>query len=116
MDNNYKELILKVKVDSYKAISNYIHNELKITKQDVEDAMKKMLISTIVSQISDGKLQSVLGMYLERAVNDSVARLSKSGVWDINKNIDIAIEKAIGDKILQIVKEKLKNMNIKDMV
>jgi molecular chaperone DnaK (HSP70) len=115
-EDGYKEIRLKVRVDSYKAISNCIHNELKLTKQDVEDMIAKLLSKVIENQLTTGQLKYTLEKCVAETVRDSVARLGNSSRWNLNDQIDNAIDKAIGEKIREVVNEKLKNVNVKELL
>ena len=112
-ENKLNEVTLKIEVDSYKALQNYIHNELNLTKPDIEMMISKMIAPVIDKKLSVG---TDITNSIDRVVSASIGRMSSghSFNWDIA--IDKAIKKAIGDTITNEVTERMKNINLADLL
>ena len=104
-----KEITLKVNLDSYKALQNYLHNELAISKEDIEKMLEKLIGRIINNKIEDGEF---LHKSVDKIVADSIYRLENSNTWQLEKRIDQYIEKAIGEKIMKRVREQLNGVNL----
>lgn len=104
-----KEVSLKIKVDSYKDLQNYIHNELKLTKKDIEEMLEKLIVRVVENKLSDSVF---LSNYVEKVVRESIGKLSKTQTWNIEINVNNAIEKVVGEQIMKSVREQVKNINI----
>lgn len=110
MENNeLQDITLKVKVDTYKALTNYIHNELKITKEDIEKMINDATIRIINQKVED---PDFLYNYVQRTVNDHIRTLTNMKTWDIKSDVNRAIEKCVGELIMNTVREQLKGVNI----
>jgi chaperonin GroEL (HSP60 family) len=97
-----KEIKLRVKVDTYKELQNYLKNELKITKPEVEKLITKLCENVITQQLHEGILENSI----DNAVRESISRLGKGG-WRIEERVDKTVEEAVGKIIMNRVREQL---------
>ena len=110
MEEN-KELKLIVKTNTYKEIANYLHNELKITRLEIE----KIIENYIERRFLDSEWMEYINNDIYKVVEKSIARLSTQKIWDIDHSIDNAIEKCLGQYIMKRIKEhldKIKFLNL----
>jgi len=99
----------KVSLDTYKALQNHIHNGLKISKEDMENMVEKMIDRIVIKKMND---DNFLRTCVDKSVNQSIARLQTNGHWNLEKRIDECIEKAIGEKILQRVRAQMTGIQV----
>lgn len=104
-----REIKLNVKVDTYKALQNYLKNELKMNKSDMEQLVSKLVEATVEKQLSENGL---LETRIDKAVNQSMARLKSTKNWQLEKAVDEIIEKKVGERILEVVKERMQDLKI----
>jgi hypothetical protein len=102
MEEN-KELKLIVKTNTYKEIANYLHNELKITRLEIE----KIIENYIERRFLDSEWMEYINNDIYKVVEKSIARLSSQRIWDIDNSIDAAIEKCLGQYIMKKINDKL---------
>ena len=97
-----KEVKLIIKTNTYKEIANYLYNELKITRPEIE----KIIENYIEKRFSD-KWAEYINDNTYKIVEKSIARLSSQRIWDIDNSIDAAIEKCLGQYIMKKINDKL---------
>jgi hypothetical protein len=107
--NELQEIKLMVKVDTYKALTNHIHNELKISKEDIAKMIDDSMIRIMEKRLIDSRV-------FERSVDDvvkrSIAKLVSSSTWNLESSINTAIQRAIGEQIMNTVRDQLKGISI----
>ena len=104
-----RELILKVKIDSYKDLQNYLNNELKITKKDIEDMLDRLIERILENKISE---PDFLFKHVDLAVQNAIRKLTDYKSWNLEKDVNRAIEKAISEKVMDIVRDQLKDTKL----
>ena len=105
--NGTKEIRLKVTADTYKAVTNLLHNEMGLSKEDLMGMIDKVIERIVDKKLDADKLDSII---LE-AVKGSISRLTTNG-WGLNKCVDNAIEKAVGAKVIARVNERLNSITV----
>ena len=122
MSEEYQEVKLVIKADSYKAVQQYLHNTLKLTKPDVEAIIAKNVESCLDSLIRNQS--TTFSHMVERNIYDIVKRgiadLSKDSSWNldarireyINKEINHIINQAIADKCNPLIEYFTSFINI----
>jgi hypothetical protein len=108
-----KEIVVKVKTDSYKDLQNFLNNEMKITKPDVEALIEKYVEAIVKKHLLEdgtGKFNSAI----DRAIMSVIAGFSSSRPYTryIEEKVNKVVEEAIGKKIREIVAEQLSGINI----
>jgi len=104
-----KEITLKVNMDTYKALQNYLHNELKITKVDIEEMLEKLIMRVLNEKLEN---EEFLSKSVDKTIKDSISRLANTNTWVLEKRIDSVVEKVVGEKIMERVREQLKGLTL----
>lgn len=111
--SDYQDVVLRVKIDSYKDLQNIIHNELKLTKPDVEKLIEKITYAFLNEKLSNVDwVEKYIDRNIEKVVKDVISKQSSSTSWNLDIKINSAIEKCIGQYIMDKVKEQLKNVTL----
>ena len=95
-------------MDNYKDVKNYLHNELNITKQYIEDLIKYEVQSQVADLVND---KSYIGTLIENAVQRELRRKDRdswSWVYDTASMIKNTVVKTIVDEVHNKVEIKLK--------
>ena len=101
----FEELVLKVKVNTYREVSNYLRNELKLTpamveaiieKQVAKEVEKKLAAKTfdeILNRVIEANLMTLLGLQgrydketLRRQIQEQLMNSVRNYAADICKN------------------------------
>ena len=95
-------------MDNYKEVKNYLHNELNITKQYIEDLIKYEIQSQVSDLVND---KNYIETLIENAVQRELKR-KKSESWhwiyDTTAMIENTIIKTIVDEVHNKIEIKLK--------
>jgi hypothetical protein len=111
--SEYQNVTLRVKLDSYKDLQNFLHNELKLTKPDVEKLIEKFTSAIINEKLTNAEwIEKHIDRNVQKVVEDRISRLSSLSSWKINDKIDEAIQKCIGQYIINRVKEQMSNIKL----
>jgi len=109
IENDSKVISLRVKVDSYKDLQNYLANELKLTKKDIEDMLEKLIKSVIDNKLDQPEF---LRKCVERVITEKIANLLVTRKWNLHDDVNAAVTKVIGEKVIKEVKLQLTGINI----
>ena len=101
------------KIESYKDIKNYIHNDLGFTKDEVKSIIEKTLAELVRKEIikilnDETRLRILINDCISREIsNQSKERrcYMHSMMDDIYKKIDEEIHKQVTDRLLITLKE-----------
>lgn len=104
--NTEKEAVIKVKFNDYKMVSNFIKNELGITKESITEMLKSMVGKVDIEQLIIQKIERFVGK------NSYHWRFDESVKEKVEKAIDLevknVIEKTLRSEIETIVKEQVR--------
>ena len=108
-----KEITLKIKLDSYKDLQNYLNNEMKITKPDVEAMVERFVEASITKHLNDngtGNLNSAI----DKSIKSVIAGYNSSRPYTkyIEERVNKVVEEAIGKRIRDIVSEQIAGLEI----
>ena len=101
----FEELVLKVKVNTYREVSNYLRNELKLTPATVEAIIQKQVAQAVekklagrpfeemLNRVIEANLMTLLGLQghydkenLRRKIQDQLVASVKSYAADVCRN------------------------------
>lgn len=114
--NTEKEAVIKVKFNDYKMVSNFIKNDLGITKEMIIDMIKEMVGKVDVESLITHKIERFVGK------SGCAWRFDDYVKEKVEKAIDLevknVIEKTLRSEIEMIVREqvrqKMKGLNIQN--
>ena len=86
--NTEKEAVIKVKFDDYKMVSNFLKNDLGITKEMITSMLKEMINKVDIERLIIQKIERFVG--------------KNSGQWRF------VIEKTLRSEIEMIVREQVR--------
>ena len=101
-----KQIILKVNPEKYKEIKNYIHNDLKITKTEINEIVEKMVLKLLESQMNtalDGKIDGIIKKYVKYYLSDQYNGYSREALEKrISDAMNKVFEKYLQEKVLEL--------------
>lgn len=108
-----KDITLKVKLDTYKALQNYLNNELKMNKKDFEDLVEQKVESVLKKHLEEdghGRLNGAI----DRTITGLLSGYSSSRPYSsyLLERVNKAIEEQIGKVIRETVSLQLKELNL----
>lgn len=91
-------------MENYKEIKNYIHNELGITKESIQQIVINTVKEEVIKVFNDeSKLERIVHNYIRNIVNGDY----KSPSWHRVSDINSLIYNGVIDEICKTVKEKV---------
>lgn len=93
--NAEKEAVIKVKFNDYKMVSNFIKNELGITKEMITEIVKEM--------VSKVNIEWMITQKIERFVGKS------SCAWRFDDYVKEKVEKAIDLEVKNVIEKTLRS-------
>lgn len=92
-------------MSNYADVKNYLHNDLGISKEYVEEVILKVVKDEIEKLFSDeGRLQVIL----ERIIRNSIKRDEHKTLYHLLLNFDSLLDEKITRTVFDAVKSKLK--------
>ena len=92
-------------MSNYSDVKNYIHNDLGITKEYIDDIIKKTIIDEVITLFKDEeRLQAIL----ERIVFKTIKEDRHKTLYHLLINFDSLLDEKITKAIFNEVKSKLK--------
>lgn len=116
---NDRAITLYVKPHSYNAVKNYIHNELKITKPDVENMVGQVTANVIAARLQeDDFLRSRVDKTIRNILMEAIA--GRQTGWNLQNIVYQTIQQIFGkyiqDKVSEMILNKDINVNLTDLV
>ena len=107
-----KEIVLKLKLNTHKQLSKIIRNELKMSKENLEDLVKQQVLDCIEKMImqDDGYLDL---MFRQRLAQIISSKFNKGGR---SYNFDTLVDKMIADKYDSVIDEKVNTVVTKEVL
>ena len=106
-------IILKVNRNSFKELKNMMHNELKITKEDLERMVSKSCKSIIEKKLNDDR--NYIIHPIKQAVEGFIIQQVKKYTGE-NWYTDKAFEKIIKETFGKIIEEEIKKIVTKELL
>jgi hypothetical protein len=91
-------------MENYKEIKNYIHNDLKITKEDILEVVRQETQKQIEAFMKD---ETNFTTFIRKAYEDSIKIAICGDSWSFGSSFKDKITSIIKDKIGQMVVDKL---------
>lgn len=107
-----KEVVLKVKFDDYKMISNYIKNDLGINKTVVNEMLKNQIHNININDLIIKKIESLVCRSQHNWNFDNYVKqcVEKIADQEIKNLIDEVTRKTIEEAVRASVEKKLGNL------
>lgn len=104
--NTEKEAVIKVKFNDYKMVSNFIKNELGVTKETISEMLRNMVGKVDIEQLVIQKIERFVGKSnyqwkFDESVKEKVERA-------IDLEVKNVIEKTLRSEIETIVREQVR--------
>lgn len=93
--NTEKEAVIKVKFNDYKMVSNFIKNELGITKEMITEMVKGMVSKVDIDWLITQKIERFVG--------------TSSCTWRFEDYIKEKVEKAIDLEVKNVIEKTLRS-------
>lgn len=91
-------------MDNYKEIKNYIHNELKITKEEIRDMVIQTVREEVKSVLND---DSFIHTLVQNEIKTVMSNPHKSPNWKYLMTLDERIYKTVVSEVSKLVKNSL---------
>jgi hypothetical protein len=98
-------------MDNYKEIKNYIHNELQITKTDIENIIIKTVENRIDKVLAD---DDFINTIIQKKIQSILNNPYKKPSWERLVNLNTKIFDVVVDEVAKTVKEKV-DIRIKEI-
>lgn len=105
-----EEIKLKVTVDTYKEVKNIIHNEIGLTKLDIENIIVKMTETYIIkhlNELDDWDFKYKFKKIVEDIFDEKIKVKNRSARYNF---FDSCFEDAVKEKIKDVMDEKIKEL------
>ena len=93
--NTEKEAVIKVKFDDYKMVSNFLKNDLGITKEMITSMLKEMINKVDIERLIIQKIERFVG--------------KNSGQWRFDEYVKEKVEKAIDMEVKTVIEKTLRS-------
>jgi hypothetical protein len=107
-----QEIVLNLKLNTYKQLSNLIHNELKMSKENLEEIVRDQVIKYIETKLmtDESFMDEIFKRELTRIVHGKFKNCGKI------YNFDALVQKMIKDKYEKEINEKISSLFTKQVL
>ena len=91
-------------MNNYKEVKNYIHNELNITKEDIQIIINKTIENEVKKKLND---ESFIESIIDKEIKNKLMYPNKGVSIERLVNFNSMVENIIVDELAAIVKERL---------